>query len=279
MSIRKTLIAGLALAVAVGVLAAAGVASATFVNPGSQPGTDNLAQFRQDEAEKPKPHAMKRHRKHRKAKRREAVAADAEVRICTARRASAWMLGTSEGLPLGVAAELDSAALLPSNAWGGHAVIVTWRVRGAGLIRADTRSRGGERVPPNALGVSRTAEIDTTGGPWFGSPRGDKDFLAPGEVVLTFDDGRHQKTRARSSPHLAAHCTKATFFMLGEMARNIPASSKRSPRSATRSGRIRGRIQPQAAVEEQAQRTDRERVHGHREGGGATIAPFFRYPY
>jgi hypothetical protein len=43
---------------------------------------------------------------------------------------------------------------------------------------------------PSALGVSRTAQIDTTGGPGFGmSQYRDYDFLQPGEVVLTFDDG------------------------------------------------------------------------------------------
>ena len=36
-----------------------------------------------------------------KASQWEAVAADAAVRTCTARRASAWMLATSDGLPIG----------------------------------------------------------------------------------------------------------------------------------------------------------------------------------
>ena len=43
---------------------------------------------------------------------------------------------------------------------------------------------------PNALGVSRTIEIDATGGPRFGRLQyRDHDFLQDGEVVLTFDDG------------------------------------------------------------------------------------------
>ena len=42
----------------------------------------------------------------------------------------------------------------------------------------------------NALGVARTVEIDTTGGPGFGFEQYKAhDFLQPGEVVLTFDDG------------------------------------------------------------------------------------------
>jgi len=43
---------------------------------------------------------------------------------------------------------------------------------------------------PDALGVSRVVEIDTTGGPGFGFEHFKQlDFLADKEVVLTFDDG------------------------------------------------------------------------------------------
>jgi hypothetical protein len=43
---------------------------------------------------------------------------------------------------------------------------------------------------PNALGVARVVEIDTTGGPGFGFEHfKEHDFLREGEVVLTFDDG------------------------------------------------------------------------------------------
>src|SRR5262245_27761795 len=43
---------------------------------------------------------------------------------------------------------------------------------------------------PNALGVARTVEIDTTGGPGFGFEHFKQhDFLREGEVALTFDDG------------------------------------------------------------------------------------------
>ncbi|MGD9921928.1 MAG: polysaccharide deacetylase family protein, partial [Pseudorhodoplanes sp.] len=48
---------------------------------------------------------------------------------------------------------------------------------------------------PNALGVSRTVEIDTTGGPGFGFEHFKQlDFLRDKEVVLTFDDGPWQAT-------------------------------------------------------------------------------------
>ena len=41
-------------------------------------------------------------------------------------------------------------------------------------------ARADDACPAGALGVSRTVEVDTTGGPWFGEPYGDRDFLAQG---------------------------------------------------------------------------------------------------
>ena len=69
---------------------------------------------------------------------------------------------------------------------------------------------------PNALGITRTVEIDTTGGPAFGSPLfRTHDFLRDGEVVLTFDDGPWPNTTAAVLAALAHHCTKAIFFPIG----------------------------------------------------------------
>jgi peptidoglycan/xylan/chitin deacetylase (PgdA/CDA1 family) len=69
---------------------------------------------------------------------------------------------------------------------------------------------------PNALGVSRVVEIDTTGGPGFGFEQFKAyDFLRDGEVVLTFDDGPWPKNTPAVLAALAAHCTKAIFFPIG----------------------------------------------------------------
>ena len=65
---------------------------------------------------------------------------------------------------------------------------------------------------PTPYGVSRTIEIDAKGGPWFGAPQGDPDFLAPGEVVLTFDDGPSPRSTRPILAALAAECTKATVL-------------------------------------------------------------------
>jgi peptidoglycan/xylan/chitin deacetylase (PgdA/CDA1 family) len=69
---------------------------------------------------------------------------------------------------------------------------------------------------PNALGVSRVVEVDTTGGPGFGSEHfKGMDFLRPGEVVLTFDDGPWPNNTPKVLAALAHHCTKAIFFPIG----------------------------------------------------------------
>jgi peptidoglycan/xylan/chitin deacetylase (PgdA/CDA1 family) len=69
---------------------------------------------------------------------------------------------------------------------------------------------------PDALGISRVVEIDTTGGPGFGFEHFKSyDFLREGEVVLTFDDGPWPKNTQAVLAALAAHCTKAIFFPIG----------------------------------------------------------------
>jgi peptidoglycan/xylan/chitin deacetylase (PgdA/CDA1 family) len=80
---------------------------------------------------------------------------------------------------------------------------------------------------PNALGVARTVEIDTTGGPGFGFEHfKSHDFLREGEVVLTFDDGPWPKHTPAVLAALAAHCTKAIFFPIGLHATYDPAILK-----------------------------------------------------
>ncbi len=72
---------------------------------------------------------------------------------------------------------------------------------------------------PNALGVERVVEIDTTGGPGFGFEHFKAyDFLRDHEVVLTFDDGPWPGNTERVLKALADQCTKAMFFNIGEHA-------------------------------------------------------------
>ena len=75
---------------------------------------------------------------------------------------------------------------------------------------------------PDAIPMSRTVEIDTTGAPGFGFEHfKNHDFLKPGEVVLTFDDGPWVTT-PKVLKTLADNCVKATFFIIGKHATYHP---------------------------------------------------------
>lgn len=76
---------------------------------------------------------------------------------------------------------------------------------------------------PNALGVSRVVEIDTTGGPGFGFDHFKQfDFLTDKEVVLTFDDGPWPNNTPAVLKALADECTKGLFFSVGKHATYHP---------------------------------------------------------
>lgn len=76
---------------------------------------------------------------------------------------------------------------------------------------------------PGALGVSRTVQIDTKGGPGFGLEHYKAyDFLQPKEVVLTFDDGPQKFSTKAILAALDKECVKATFFSIGKMALGYP---------------------------------------------------------
>src|SRR5260370_8796200 len=83
---------------------------------------------------------------------------------------------------------------------------------------------------PDALGVSRVVEIDTTGGPGFGFEHfKSHDFFREGEVVLTFADGPWPKNTPAVLAALPAHCTKAIFFPIALHATHEPGTPKQGP--------------------------------------------------
>src|SRR5262252_9210902 len=80
---------------------------------------------------------------------------------------------------------------------------------------------------PNALGVARTVEVDTTGGPGFGFEHfKELDFLKDKEVVLTFDDGPWEKNTPAVLKALADECTTGIFFEIGKHATYYPEIAK-----------------------------------------------------
>jgi peptidoglycan/xylan/chitin deacetylase (PgdA/CDA1 family) len=76
---------------------------------------------------------------------------------------------------------------------------------------------------PDALGIGRTVEIDTTGGPGFGFEHfKELDFLRDKEVVLTFDDGPWPRNTPAVLKALADQCTTGIFFSIGKHATYEP---------------------------------------------------------
>ncbi|HEY8336405.1 MAG TPA: polysaccharide deacetylase family protein [Tardiphaga sp.] len=135
---------------------------------------------------------------------------------------------------------------------------------------------------PDALGVGRVVEIDTTGGPGFGFEHFKQlDFLRDKEVVLTFDDGPWQTTTPAVLKALADECTKGVFFPIGKHATYYPdvlkavAAAGHTVGSHTWShANLNGK-----KLTEQQQKDEIEKgLSAVKWALGASPAPFFRFP-
>jgi peptidoglycan/xylan/chitin deacetylase (PgdA/CDA1 family) len=133
---------------------------------------------------------------------------------------------------------------------------------------------------PNALGVSRTVEIDTTGGPGFGFEHFKQyDFLQPGEVVLTFDDGPWPRNTAEVLAALAAQCTKAVFFPIGEHTMWAPEILKQVDAAGHTIGSHTWSHKDLSKLSLQDAKDEIEKgISAVRWGLGHPEAPFFRFP-
>jgi peptidoglycan/xylan/chitin deacetylase (PgdA/CDA1 family) len=81
---------------------------------------------------------------------------------------------------------------------------------------------------PDALGTSRVLALDPAEHPRVGRMQyPDSLPLNDKEVVLTFDDGPLPPYSSEILDILAAQCVKATYFLVGEMARAFPAMVRR----------------------------------------------------
>lgn len=81
---------------------------------------------------------------------------------------------------------------------------------------------------PDALGTSRTIVVDPKEHPRIGTMQyGETLPLQDREVVLTFDDGPLPTHTNAILDILAAQCVKATFFLVGRMAKEFPQDARR----------------------------------------------------
>jgi peptidoglycan/xylan/chitin deacetylase (PgdA/CDA1 family) len=132
----------------------------------------------------------------------------------------------------------------------------------------------------NALGVSRIAEIDTSAAPKFGHQNGNDHLLADGEVVLTFDDGPVRAYTKAVLEALDAHCTKATFFMVGRMALADPDMVKEvARRGHTIATHTWSHANLQRLAPLRGQAEIELGISAVQQALGAPVAPFFRFPY
>ena len=137
---------------------------------------------------------------------------------------------------------------------------------------------------PNALGLSRVVEIDTTGGPAFGTEHFKQyDFLRDKEVVFTFDDGPWPDNTPKVLKALVENCTKATFFEIGQHATWRPdisrdvAAAGMTIGSHTWSHKDLAK-NPYASDIEKAKEEIEMGVSAVRMAVGGPVAPFFRFP-
>src|SRR6266550_1780522 len=136
---------------------------------------------------------------------------------------------------------------------------------------------------PNALGVARTVEIDTTGGPGFGFEHfKELDFLRDHEVVLTFDDGPWPENTPSVLKTLAEECTTGIFFSIGKHATYYPEILKQ----VYAAGHTIGSHTWSHATLTNKKLTENQRKEEIEKGisavkwalGGQSPAPFFRFP-
>jgi len=135
---------------------------------------------------------------------------------------------------------------------------------------------------PDALGVGRVVEVDTTGGPGFGfghlTP---VDFLADKEVVLTFDDGPWPHNTPAVLKALETECTKGLFFSIGkhatyhpEILRQVLAAGHTIGSHTWSHSNLKGK-----KITEQLAKDDVEKgFSAVKFALGTNPAPFFRFP-
>jgi peptidoglycan/xylan/chitin deacetylase (PgdA/CDA1 family) len=135
---------------------------------------------------------------------------------------------------------------------------------------------------PNALGVSRVVEVDTTGGPGFGFEHFKQlDFLADKEVVLTFDDGPWPVTTPAVLKALADECTKGVFFSIGKHATYHPEILRQVAAAGHTVGThtwSHANLNTKKTTDQSAKDEIEKGVSAVKMALGTAPAPFFRFP-
>src|SRR5580704_2262703 len=136
---------------------------------------------------------------------------------------------------------------------------------------------------PDALGTSRVLVVDPSKIKRVGVMQYPQSLpLADKEVVLTFDDGPLPPHSNAVLDTLAAQCVKATFFLVGEMAREFPSVVRRIHEDGHTIG-THSEHHPLRMHKMPIDKVRAEIDRGIADVGGAlwdqkNLAPFFRIP-
>jgi peptidoglycan/xylan/chitin deacetylase (PgdA/CDA1 family) len=135
---------------------------------------------------------------------------------------------------------------------------------------------------PNAIGIARIVEIDTTGGPGFGFEHFKQlDFLRDKEVVLTFDDGPWPVNTPSVLKTLAEECTTGIFFPIGKHATYYPEILKQVAAAGHTVGAhtwSHANLNNKKLTEDQRKEEIEKGFSAVKWALGASPAPFFRFP-
>ncbi len=136
---------------------------------------------------------------------------------------------------------------------------------------------------PNALGTSRVLAVDPAAYPLVGTWQYPQTLpLEDHEVVLTFDDGPLPPHTTRVLDTLKSNCVKATFFIVGRMAKSFPGLVRRAYAEGHTIG-THTEDHPMNMPKLPLERSEQEIQDGIASvtralGGSAAPAPFFRLP-
>src|SRR5277367_4223891 len=206
--------------------------------------------------------------------------------------AAVWFWTSSPHAELAAAPATVPAAQaerLAASAKSDDTVEVTGAISGKPPGLAPTVSAAALAAPPampcanpDALGVSRVVEVDTTGGPGFGFEHFKQlDFLADKEVVLTFDDGPWPGNTPAVLKALADECTKAVFFPIGKHATYHPEILRQVAAAGHTIGAhtwSHANLNSKKMTEQGAKDEIEKGYSAVKMALGTAPAPFFRFP-
>jgi peptidoglycan/xylan/chitin deacetylase (PgdA/CDA1 family) len=155
------------------------------------------------------------------------------------------------------------------------AVVLLYLLAQSGAFAAECK--------PDALGTSRVIAVDPAEHGRIGTMQYAETLpLKDHEVVLTFDDGPLPPNTGKVLDILASECVKATFFLVGQMATEFPATARRTLMEghtiATHSETHAPRIWTWPADKQEADFSAGIASAGKALGDPQSVAPFFRFP-